>query len=110
MELLNKSIKVKISHITLYGYLTLLIVGAFHYHNFNFTNQSTYNNETREVVAQNIDECIICHFNSTVYDISSIVIVNSESVPQFYFVKGHNQIITPNKTATTLRGPPFFHS
>ena len=108
MNVINKNIKVKISHITLYGYLALLIVSAFHYHNFNFKNQYAYDNGTHEVVTQNIDKCIICHFNSAAYDISSVVIVNSESVPQFYFVKEHNQIINQTKSLLLSEDLPSF--
>ena len=111
MNLMNKNIKAKISYLLLYSYFALLIIGAFHYHNINVFTNSVFNNQAHQATGQNIDNCIVCHFNSATYDVPTVIFVNIEYVFQFHLINKPENLINSYKSVITLRGPPLsFHS
>jgi hypothetical protein len=112
MKFINKNIKILTSRLLIFSYFLLLVGSALHYHNLNIENQfnSVYKNETHHALNQNTDFCTLCHFNSSFYDITSSIIINSKFSPQFYFSQEYKQPLHLNKTSIDLRGPPSLHS
>lgn len=110
MNLSSKNMRTKISYILLYSYLALLITGAFHYHTISLIDESSYSNEPHQVSSLSIDKCIICHFNSTTYDVPSSIVVNSGCLPLIYLPSEPLELFYTFRTNIFLRGPPLFLS